>query len=226
MEENKGNMQKAPLAYAILGVTVLVLAIAGSTFAYFTASANADTPIEGEALSIKLGVTMSKVSKVGENGEGLIPIYDGSVTEDEDGASVTSQLQAAASATNQCVDTKKYTVCQVYEISLTNTGEDSTTVDVTLNINKKSLSNLKWANMTDATTVSTGSNAIHDITSNVDAVVIEDVALTKDNTEDNPVKKYIMVYVNNTGTAQTDTGDFTGVVTVTASTGDKVQATF
>ena len=220
MEENKS--QKASLVYAILGVAVLIVAVAGSTFAYFTAQATADEEISGEALDIALGVTLAPVSATGTKGSGLIPIFDGSVAKDDEDNTVTSQLQNAANATNQCVDKNGYTVCQVYEISITNTGTDSTTVDVTVNIDKKQLSNLKWANMTDLKTVGT----THDITSGDDAIVIEDVALTKDNTAANPVKKYIMVYVNNTGTAQTDKGDFTGRVTVTASTGDKVQAAF
>lgn len=209
MNTNEVNKKSynAPLIYAICGVLLLVIAVAGSAYAYFTASANANNSISGSTLDVSLGVTATRVSK----GTGkLIPIYDGSVS------GHASQLSTAATSTNDCVDKNGNTVCQIYEIAITNTGTDATTVDTTLALTGST--NLKWANMTNRTTVGT----THVKT---DTSVATGISLSGSGT----VKQYIMVYINNTGANQTtDDGNktFTGSVTVTASTGAQVEATF
>lgn len=207
MEENN-KKEKGALLFAIVGVAVLIVAVAGSTFAYFSASATATgTPIAGETLDVALGVTATRVSK----GTGkLIPIYDGSVSGHD------SQLSTAASSTYDCVDKNGYTVCQIYEITITNTGGDATTVNTSVSLT--GTTNLKWANMTNRTTVGT----THTLS---DTSVATNATLAANGT----VKQYIMVYVNNTGGNQTsaDGGkDFSGTVTVEASTGAYVQASF
>ena len=44
MQERRKS-ERAPLIYAIVGVAVLIVAVAGSTFAFFTASASAEGAI-------------------------------------------------------------------------------------------------------------------------------------------------------------------------------------
>jgi len=211
MEERKKS-GKAPLIYAIVGVAVLIVAVAGSTFAFFTASATAETEITGETLDIDLGVTVTPVSATGTKGAGLIPIHDGTNGE--------SQLQAAATA--NCVDSKNYTACQIYKITLTNGGTDATTVDTTIEFDDATMSNyqhLKWAPMTGAKQMGTGTFSA----SKTAAKIFSDVNLAG-----TAIEQYVMVYVNNTGEDQTeeDSGTFTGTIKVTASTGAQVQATF
>lgn len=207
MEESR-KKERGALLYAVLGVAVLIAAVAGSTFAYFQASTDATTKIEGETLDVKLGITLSKVSGTGDKGAGLIPIHDGT--------NATSQLQNAATA--NCIDKNKYTVCQIYEITLTNAG-DTATVNTTVSFDKTS-TNLKWAPMTSKTQMGTGTFAAV----SEPGTIASDVSLGS-----TAVKQYIMIYVNNTGTNQSsvDGGkDFSGKVTVTASTGASVQAEF
>jgi len=219
--EEKRKSEKAPLIYAIVGVAVLIVAIAGSTFAYFTASAAAEGAISGETLSIDLGIDVTPISDTGEKGEGLIPIHDGTVDNVETGSKYPSQLQAAATA--NCVDSQRYTVCQIYEITLTNDGTDEIAVNTSVEFTEETLTkfeNLKWARMTAASTVGTGTFAATTSAANINEAP---VTLGADE-----IKQYIMVYVMNTGGNQTsiDSGAFSGTIRVTASTGANVEAKF
>lgn len=114
IENNNNNNNKGvskQLMFAVAGVALLVIAVAGSAYAYFVASATSDGGVSGTTLNVKLDkptVTLVSTKATG----GLIPIYDGTVT------GHTSQLSAAATATNQCVDKNGYTVCKVYKISV------------------------------------------------------------------------------------------------------------
>ena len=75
MLENDKKKISGPLLYAIIGVTVLVVAVAGSAYAFFAASATDTGTIKGDTLDIKLGLKVEKVSTGTGN---LIPIHDGS----------------------------------------------------------------------------------------------------------------------------------------------------
>lgn len=150
MIENNNNNKgvSKQLMFAVVGVALLVIAVARSAYAYFVASATSDGGVSGTTLNVKLDkptVTLVSAKATG----GLIPIYDGTVTGHE------SQLSAAASAANQCVDKNGYTVCKVYKITVKNSGTTATTVNTTLNLNNGGVANIKWAKMTSATAVDT-----------------------------------------------------------------------
>lgn len=210
IENNNNKGVSKQLAFAISGVALLIIAVAGSAYAYFTASATSDGGISGTTLNVKLDkpiVTLVSTKATG----GLIPIYDGTVNEH------TSQLSAAATATNQCVDKNGYTVCKVYKISVKNSGTTATTVNTTLNLNNGGATNLKWARMTSSTVV--------DTTLPTNSTVSTGKELGAGAT----LEQYIMVYLKNTGADQTSTDagkTISGTVTVTASTGANVQAEF
>jgi len=211
MEGNENKKFNAPLAYAILGVTVLVIAVAGSAYAFFQAQATATNEISGETLDVSLGVTLRKVSAATGN---LVPIYDGTVSGHD------SQLGQAASHDPSCEDKQGYTVCQIYEIIATNSGSDATSV--TIEVNLTGSTNIKWANMTNQTTPGT----VH---AKTDTTVEADVSLAASGSAGNSATRYIMVYLMNTGTNQT-TADgnktFGGTVSVRAATGQNVEAKF
>lgn len=210
IENNNNKGVSKQLAFAISGVALLIIAVAGSAYAYFTASATSNGGISGTTLNVKLDkpiVTLFSTKATG----GLIPIYDGTVN------GHTSQLSAAATATNQCVDKNGYTVCKVYKISVTNSGTTATTVNTTLNLNNGGVANIKWARMTSSTVV--------DTTLPTNSTVSTGKELGAGAT----LEQYIMVYLKNTGADQTSTDagkTISGTVTVTASTGANIQATF
>ena len=211
IENNNNKGVSKQLAFAISGVALLIIAVAGSAYAYFTASATSDA-FTGSTLDVKLDKpVVTAVTADGAKGAGLIPIYDGTVN------GHTSQLSAAATATNQCVDKNGYTVCKVYKISVKNSGTTATTVNTTLNLNNGGVANIKWARMTSSTVV--------DTTLPTNSTVSTGKELGAGAT----LEQYIMVYLKNTGADQTSTDagkTISGTVTVTASTGANVQAEF
>lgn len=205
MNKNK----KKGYLFAIIGVFTLIVAVAGSTYAYFVASATSDA-FTGKTLDVKISKpTVEIVSGTGTKGSGLIPIYDGSV------AGHDSQMATAVSAAKNCIDKNGYTVCHVYKVTIANSGADATTIDTSVSLNKNGATNLKWASMSNQNTFGS-----------IEPTLLgDDVTLAGSGS----VVQYFVVYISNTGADQTnpDSGkNYTGTVTVTASTGSQIQAEF
>lgn len=212
MIENNNNNKgvSKQLAFAISGVALLIIAVAGSAYAYFTASATSDA-FTGSTLDVKLDKpVVTAVTADGAKGAGLIPIYDGTVTGHD------SQLSTAVSNTNKCVDKNGYTVCKVYSVSIHNSGSTATTVNFSVSLTSTG-TNVTWAKMNSATEFGSLKGS--------DNVLASNVGLAGGAT----VTKHFVVYLKNTGDNQTsiDAGKtISGTVTVTASTGANIQATF
>ena len=206
IEENK--KVNRPLIYAILGVALLVVAVSGSAYAFFTAQAQSDQ-FSGNTIDVKIGKpTVTLV--VGDKAKGLIPIHDGSVTGHD-----TNQLTTAVSNTNKCVDKNGYTVCHVYKVTLSNTGSTATTVNTSITLNGST--NITWAKMTNQTTFGSLKGSDNSLSTGT--------ALGAKGTTD----LYFVVYLKNTGADQTSTDagkTYTGTVTVVASTGNTIEAQF
>lgn len=209
MIEEKKKVNR-PLIYAILGVTILILAVSGSAYAFFTASATSDA-FTGTTLDVKIDTPVVKlVSSTGEKGAGLIPIYDGSVSGHDE------QLTTATNSTNKCVDKNGYTVCKIYKITITNGGATDTTINTTINLTAND-TNITWAKMA-------GENTFGSLKGS-DNTLATGTALAGSGS----VTQYFVVYLKNTGKDQTTTDagkTFSGTVTVAASTGDTIEASF
>lgn len=209
MIEEKKKINR-PLVYAIIGVTLLVVAVSGSAYAFFAASASNTNSISGKTLDVKLDI--GSVTKVSSGSGDLIPIYDSSVS------GHTSQL--ATAITKDCVDSNGYTVCQVYKVTVTNGGSNDTAI--TTKISVAGPTNIKWAKMTGRNALATGTG-IDNLTSDT---LSTDVAVKANGSTD----LYFLVYLKNTGSNQTaaDAGkNITGTVTIEASTGGaQIEATF
>ena len=215
MIEEKKKVNR-PLVYAILGVTLLVLAVSGSAYAFFAASATNANAISGKTLDVKLSIT--SLTKVSAGTGDLIPIYDGTVSGHETQLS-NAVTSAKVTGKTDCIDNNGYTVCQVYELKIGNAGSNDTKINTEITVNGGT--NVKWAKMTDRNTPAAG-------TANVDlstGTLASDVTLSKNGT----VTQYFIVYLKNTGGDQTaaDSGkDISGTVTVRASTGANIEAKF
>lgn len=104
-EKNNGK----GIFYGVIGVATLIVAIIGATFAYFTASASNDNTIQGNAAQISFKLSVAKETTVDESKGGLIPMTD-------------SMVKAAVTATTPCVDDLGNAVCQIYSVTVENTG--------------------------------------------------------------------------------------------------------
>ena len=211
-ENNNEKTFNKPLIYAICGVALLIVTIAGSAYAYFTATASNTTGIQGNTLDVQMSI--ASVTRVSKGTGDLIPIHDGTAGHD-------SQLSTATNSTNDCVDTKGYTVCQIYQVVINNAGANATTVDTSITLSSAS-TDIKWAKMSARNTFNS--------TLPTNNYLAQSVTLpAKSGSTNGSVTQYFVVYLKNTGADQTtaDSGkSFTGTVTVTASTGAQIEATF
>ena len=120
MNEQKNNGRG--IFYGVIGVATLVVAIIGATFAYFTATASNNNVITGNMATIQFGLSVAKVTHVDETKGGMIPMSNTMVE-----AAVLDTLGGNAAKT--CVDANGNAVCQVYKITVTNTGTASLFLD-------------------------------------------------------------------------------------------------
>ena len=170
--ENNGK----GIFYGVIGVATLIVAIIGATFAYFTATANDTSTIQGNAATVSLGLT-------GED---------------------------------SCVDANGNTVCQVYKITVNNSGTGDAKLNGTLVLEKGSVTNLKWATVTGWGTdpVAQGAKGDNNLDTNVTV------------TGGGNKEYYVVIWIEEQNNPQNDTGNFTGTVTFNAADGQGVTSTF
>lgn len=117
MNENKNNKGRG-VFYGVIGVATLVVAIIGATFAYFTAAQNAGNGvIGGNMATIGFNLEVTKVKDPGAS-TGMIPMSN-------------SMIEPAIVKTGNgtCTDDNGNAVCQIYQITITNTSTASMFVD-------------------------------------------------------------------------------------------------
>lgn len=120
MRREKG---KKNTMYTLIGVLTLLITITGATFAYFTATAQGgENDITGNLATIKFNVLVEKKTNIDEIKGGLIPMTN---------SMVQRSLIANASVADKgiCVDDNSNAVCQIYKITVVNTGSASMFVD-------------------------------------------------------------------------------------------------
>ena len=180
---------KKLLIFEIICV-LIVIGIIGYTYSFFSVTTKNDSVIYGEAASVNLTLTVTKLSP--GNNKGLVPQLDNYIT------------SAVTGRKGSCVDDNSNNVCQVYKITLKNNGSSSVFVTGTLALDAKNNPNLKWAEITDITNPAQKSaynkSSYSLLTSN---------EFYNENEEKN---YYIVVWISETGLIQTDNGTFSGVV--------------
>ena len=206
--ENNGK----GIFYGVIGVATLIVAIIGATFAYFTATANDTSTIQGNAATVSLGLSVTKISN---GNKGLVPQKEATLS-----SAMKGKDNTANSGNDMCIDGNDNTVCQVYKITVNNTGTGDAKLKGTLDLNKGSITNLKWA-LVDGETLE--SAPALDGSAKLDNVIVESLTLSGSGTQD----YYVIVWIDETGSPQGDTGEFTGTVSFNnAGGGEGVTSTF
>ena len=169
----------------------LIIGLIGYTYSFFNVTATNDSVISGEAASVNLSLEVEKIAP--STNKGLVPQLDQYIT------------SAVIGRNGSCVDDNNNNVCQVYKITVTNSGA-SVHVNGRLNLDAKNNPNLKWAVISGTTNPTLVSNANP----------YSYVKLTENELYNSNESKdyYIVLWISETGTIQTDQGGFTGVVTV------------
>ena len=111
----KDNKKKI---FVIVCILFLVVFITG-TYAYFAAQATSGNVINGETAVVSFGLSLEKVTDADVVKDGVIPMDD---------------MYAPFAAKNLCYDEIDNAVCQIYKISITNTGNTNMFLDGYLNL--------------------------------------------------------------------------------------------
>ena len=127
MEDNRKKL------YIVVAIVSLAVAILSGTFAYFTASVTNNSVISGTIASLAIELNVTKVT----TGDGLIPLRE-------------QYLSNAATAS--CIDNNGYTACHIYKLTLTNRGNVSVYVYGYITLTGNDTDNLKWTELSNATT--------------------------------------------------------------------------
>ena len=193
--------------YGVIGVATLIVAIIGATFAYFTATASNETTIQGNAASV--GLTLS-VEKVSHGDKGLVPQLETALS------SAMKGMDSAGTGEDSCIDGNGNTVCQVYKITVGNTGTAEAKLTGTLDLTEGSVTNLKWATVTGWGSEPTAEGAKDDNN------LVENVTISGSGSKE----YYVVIWIEETKDAQSDSGSFTGTVAFNAADGSGVTSTF
>lgn len=123
MENKKGT----GIFLGVVSVATLVVAIIGATFAYFSASANsAEDAVNVEAYQFTVGMSMR--SLVGTKGK-FIPLKPDTTVSHETYNTNMSYALNVGTDSKICIADDGFQVCELYEITFTNTSENSVTLD-------------------------------------------------------------------------------------------------
>lgn len=242
MEEQKtNNLNKKEhdfrnIVLTFLGVFVILAAVSGGTFAYYAFSATNNTTITGTAATASLTLAITKVAPTTSGP--LVPQLESTINSAIKGWNNTA-----------CVDKNTNKVCQIYSITVTNDSTATATVGATLTFNYatgSAFQNLRWAVLSGVpTSSSTKANSTNVPVMNTSYTYwlangnntsgvtntrnkIGTATLGDKNSSTKTVTWYVVVWINETGSAQdsTDKGTFTGVVDVTDSSGKGLTSAF
>lgn len=193
MTKNRGGS-----FYLLMGILTLVMAIAGSTYAYFAVSATSNgNEITGSSAFDDAGLKI-EISQISTGTGKLVP-------------QLGSAIQKAYTGTggNTCVDQNGNTICKAYSIKVTNESAVKLNVEGTFTLTAAQMNNLKWAIGTNASTYPTAT-ASH--FSKTDTALGTTALEASSNTTGNNHTYYIIVWIEEINDVQTDQKDFTGVV--------------
>lgn len=202
------NRNGQGIFYGVIGVATLVVAIIGATFAWFAAGNTNTGTVAGETASAGIGLSVTK--KAGGTGK-LVPQLAQTLDDALTGKSAS------------CIDDNGNTVCQVYEIVVTNSGTSAVSVDTDITLTPTNIEHLKWVKLATVNTLTSALSADGGNTPSTTKIA------SAENLAANGTTTYwIAVWVEEKGSDQTseDTGSFTGTVTVTTAGGQGVTSTF
>lgn len=216
---NEKNNDAKGIAIISVGIMTIVVAIAGATFAFFQVTATANN-ISGQSAysATPLTLTITDATSATVGSKNLIPQLDQDI-----------QTAVTGSSEGTCLDSAGNAVCKVYSITVKNSTTTnfylSGSLEFTTNPTTTSttgMPNLKWAKGTSTTTgfPSTTTGPFYssfdtfttNSTSTTQSTVLADTFYLG---ADASQTYYVVVWISETGAAQTDNGTFTGTVSFT-----------
>lgn len=212
-KRKKTSTDNAKILTVAIAIIVLLVIFAGATFAYFAFNASNNNVITGEVGTVNLSLNVSKV----------LPN-----TTEVDDILVTNFNDMADNLNNKCLYTDgEFATCQLYKVVLTNNADGvNTKISGSVSFNNTTTPNLSWLKLDNydpstTYTAATLETQTHKASSTFTKFV--DGYLLKKSTS---VTYYLLVWVNESETEQTDDGAFTGTVRFEDQNGKGVTSTF
>ena len=197
--------------YMIFGIVILIIAIAGSAYAYYSATASAT--ISGTAGGGNLTINVKRVSTSAN--DSLIPL-DNDITTLNKAILGEGNTSNSFDSTKSCIDKNGLTACQVYKIIISNNSSVSISLNGGVSLKGSDTPNIECAVMDNDSSISNNKSCKGSKT------LANKYSLNANTTKE----YYILVYIKNINGVQTDTGNFTGTITFTSSDGNEVKARF
>ena len=200
--------------YMIFGIVILIIAIAGSAYAYYSAIAVDKTTVSG---TVAGGANLDlKVEKVTTGATGSLVPMDNDVTTLNKAILGEGNTSGSFDNTKACIDKNGYTACQIYKITISNNSKVSIKLNGGVSLSGDNTPNIECAVMDNTNSLSSNT------TCKSNKSLANKYSLGANTTHD----YYIIVYIKNINGVQTDTGNFIGTVTFTSSDGAEVKARF
>lgn len=223
-EIEKNNDSKKILTLIILIVTLMVCTTS-ATYAYFALSAT-NNVATGTAATASLTLTVTQAALKSNTNTGVM------VPQKE------SALGTAMNSTNKCLDANSNIICKVYTIVIKNNSTAAVKVKGTIQFSGNgSMPNLKWRRASNTTSlgslvsVAVGNNTttLWDIPAGTACSVSNgvDSGCTAVSLAANGGSStyYIVVWINETGASQADTGTWRGTIKFEGQNGTGVTST-
>ena len=168
-------------------------------------SATSENAIAGTAATTSLDLNVEKILPSGNVGV-MVPQLE-------------SALGTAISTQYSCIDGNGNTVCQVYKATVTNRSTATVKLNGTIKFSGiNNMPNLKWKLITDERTI----GQYNAKTATTSSVSFEsDRAFTKDESE----VYYFVIWIDETGSSQTDSGTFRVTIEFNPSNGSGLTST-
>ena len=196
-DERKGN----GIFLGIVGVATLIVAIIGASFAYFSAQAASDeSAVNLIAYEFNASLSMQEIY---QSDKGLIPVNPTGTIENATAPNNTN-LAYALNVAHKCEDDHNLRICALYEVTITNGGSAALTLNgsIVTTANNASTNrgesatafqNLEYRDVTESEgTYTIGSTATPLATTAGDSINIGSITVNPGT----PVKKYILIYLN------------------------------
>lgn len=242
VNKKKGNGDSKKITITLILVLVIMVTTTGGTYAYFALSATNSTTITGTAATVGLTLNVTEAPLGGTSSNStktnvMVPQLE-------------SALGTAMGNNYKCVDGNGNTVCKVYTITITNNSTSAVRVIGTIKFaGNNNMSNLKWRRASGVTTLGSyksntsalGTTNAYDLldgttgtSSNTTPSVCTfntasatQTGCTTEFLAGNGGSKtyYIVVWIQETGSAQTDNGTFTATIDFNGENGTGVTST-
>lgn len=236
MNNNVKNNDSKKITTLLILIAVLMVSTTSATYAFFALSVSNTTAVTGTAATVGLTLNVQQMDLKTNTGV-MVPQLDG------------APLATAMNNTNKCVDANANIVCKVYKITITNTSNSGVRLNGTIKFSgtgtsgTNKVSNLKWKRTSSGTVIgstATGSYTTKAATNDTELDLISGGACVPGSTTQTgctyiDLKKngesgyttdyYIVVWINETGSAQNDAGTWSAVVKFEGAYGRGVTST-